>query len=284
VHGPTDVDDRLGGGAAGSDPGGKSSVVAADGSGARLRAMSDTKVLHNKVALVTGSTSGIGAAAARHLAAHGASVVINSVQSVEAGQALAAELPHAIYVQGSIADHGVAEQLVTAAVERWGGLDVLVNNAGTTKVIAHHDLDAASLDVWREIFEVNVFGTWELCRVAAPVLAERQGSITTITSLAGLRPTGSSIPYACSKAALNHLTALLANVLGPGVRVNAIAPGLVDTPWTADWDVIREAVNAQAPMRRSAKPEDMLDLLLTLCTSTYLTGQVIAVDGGLGLR
>ncbi|MGI8756960.1 MAG: SDR family NAD(P)-dependent oxidoreductase [Acidimicrobiales bacterium] len=240
--------------------------------------------LAGQVALVTGSTSGIGEAIVRHFSAAGASVLVNSVRSVEAGEALAAELPDVFYVQGSIAEAGTPQHLVDAAVDRWGRLDVLVNNAGTTQVIDHHDLDAASLDVWRQIFETNVFGTWEMSRVAAPNLAEHQGSILSITSLAGLRPTGSSIPYACSKAALNHLTALLAATLGPDVRVNAIAPGLVDTPWTADWDTVREYVHTVAPMKRSAAPADMVDLALTLTTSTYLTGQVIAVDGGLGLR
>jgi len=240
--------------------------------------------LAGRVALVTGSTSGIGEAIVRHFSAAGAAVLVNSVRSVEAGEALVAELPDALYLRGSIAEAGTPQHLVDAALERWGRLDVLVNNAGTTQVIDHHDLDAASLDVWREIFETNVFGTWEMSRAAAPHLAEQQGSILSITSLAGLRPTGSSIPYACSKAALNHLTALLAATLGPDVRVNAIAPGLVDTAWTAEWDTVREYVHAVAPMKRSAAPADMVDLALTLTTSTYLTGQVIAVDGGLGLR
>ena len=240
--------------------------------------------LEGKVAIVTGSSSGIGAAIARHFAAHGAGIVVNSARSVEAGRALAAELPDAIYVQASIAAAGDPQRLVDAALERWGRLDVLVNNAGTTKVIPHQDLDAATVEVWREIFETNVFGTWEMCRVAAKPLAEQRGSIISITSHAGLRPTGSSVPYACSKAALNHLTALLAKVLGPGVRVNAIAPGLVDTPWTADWDVVRDFVGQVAPMQRSATPADIVDIALLLATNTYLTGDVISVDGGLGLR
>lgn len=240
--------------------------------------------LSGQVALITGSTSGIGAAIARHFAAHGASVLLNSVRSVDAGEALAAELPDAAYVQGSITDDGVPQRLVDAALERWGRLDVLVNNAGTTRSIPHGDLDAASLEVWREIFETNVFATWELTRMAAPHLKAQRGNIIFITSLAGLRPTGSSVPYAASKAALNHLTALLANVLGPEVRANAIAPGLVETPWTADWDAIHEVVRQTAPMGRSAVPADIVDLALVLATNSYLTGQVIAVDGGLGLR
>jgi ketoreductase RED2 len=240
--------------------------------------------LAGKVALITGSTSGIGAAVARHFAAHGASVLLNSVRSVEAGEQLAAELPDARYVQGSIAEEGGPQRLVDAAVDAWGRIDVLVNNAGTTHFIPHSDLDAANLDVWREIYETNVFGTWEMTRVAVPHLREHQGNVINLTSLAGLRPTGSSVPYATSKAALNHLTALLAGALGPDVRVNAIAPGLVDTPWTEDWDAIRTVVQASAPMRRSATPDDIVDLALLLATSTYLTGAVIPVDGGLGLR
>ena len=240
--------------------------------------------LAGKVAIVTGSSSGIGAGIARHYAAHGASVLVNSVTSVEAGEALAAELPDACYVQASIADAEGPQALVDAALQRWGRLDILVNNAGTTRTIPHRDLDAASLDVWREIYETNVFGTWEMCRVAAPHLADQHGAIISITSLAGLRPTGSSIPYATSKAALNHLTALLANVLGPEVRVNAIAPGLVDTPWTADWDAVRAFVQGAAPMRRSASPDDIVDLALLLAVNGYMTGEVIAVDGGLQLR
>lgn len=240
--------------------------------------------LAGKVAIVTGSTSGIGEAIARHYAANGASVLLNSARSVEAGERIASELPDAMYVQGSIADDGVPQMLVDAAIDRWGRLDVLVNNAGTTRSIPHSDLDAASVEVWREIFEVNVFGTWEMTRVAVPHLREQNGSVVMITSLAGVRPTGSSVPYASSKAALNHLTALLANALGPDVRVNAIAPGLVATPWTADWEDLHRAVGAMAPMKRSATPADIVDLALVLATNTYVTGEVILVDGGLALR
>ena len=149
---------------------------------------------------------------------------------------------------------------MAAALERWGRLDTLVNNAGTTAVIPHHDLEAASVDVWRRIFEVNVFGTWAMTVAAMPALREAHGSIVNVASVAGVRPTGSSIPYAASKAALNHMTVLLAKVVGPEVRVNAVAPGLVDTPWTADWDVVREVVRQVAPLKRSGQPEDVAEV------------------------
>jgi ketoreductase RED2 len=108
--------------------------------------------------------------------------------------------------------------------------------------------------------------------------------VVNVSSLAGLRPTGSSIPYAVSKAALNHLTLLLANVAGPEVRVNAVAPGLVDTPWTADWDEIRAFVHAAAPLKRSGQPDDVAEVVAALVRSTYVTGQIWAVEGGLALR
>ena len=108
--------------------------------------------------------------------------------------------------------------------------------------------------------------------------------MVNVSSLAGHRPVGSSIPYAASKAALSHMTVLLANVLGPEIRVNAVAPGLVDTPWTADWDLVRSFVQAQAPLGRTGRPEDIAEVILSLVTARYVTGEIVLVDGGLHLR
>ena len=236
-----------------------------------------------QVVVVTGSSSGIGAATAHAFADVGASVLVNSARSVAEGEAVAASLPDALYVQGDITDPGVPERLVAAALDRWGRLDTLVNNAGTTALIPHHDLEAASVDVWRRIFEVNVFGTWAMSVAAMPALRDARGSIVNVASVAGVRPTGSSVPYAASKAALNHMTVLLAKVVGPEVRVNAVAPGLVDTPWTEDWDVVREVVRQVAPLKRSGQPEDVAEVILALARAAYVTGQVVVVDGGLSL-
>ena len=244
--------------------------------------MSDGR-LDGHAVVVTGSSSGIGAATARAFAALGASVLVNSARSVDEGEAVAASLPDAHYVQGDITEAGVPERLVTSALQRWGRLDALVNNAGTTAVIPHHDLQAASVDVWRRIFEVNVFGTWAVSVAAMPALREARGAIVNVASVAGVRPTGSSVPYAASKAALNHMTALLAKVVGPEVRVNAVAPGLVDTPWTADWDVVREVVQQVAPLRRSGQPDDVAEVVVALARAAYVTGQVVVVDGGLSI-
>lgn len=240
-------------------------------------------VVTKKVVLVTGSTSGIGEATARRFASEGATVVFNSARSVDAGQRLARATPGAHYVQADVARSEDCTRLISEVLERCGALDVLVNNAGTTKVIAHRDLEAANLDVWREIFEVNVFGTWSLSVAAMEALRAANGSIVNVSSVAGVRPVGSSIPYAASKAALNHMTALLAKVVGPEVRVNAVAPGLIDTPWTKEWDVVRGFVQGAAPLKRSGTPDDVADVIVALAFTPYVTGQVVVVDGGLSL-
>jgi len=238
---------------------------------------------NDHVVLVTGSTSGIGEATALAFSERGAKVVFNSARSVEAGEALAKRTPNSLYVQSDISVTGEPERLIEKVLQHFGKLDVLVNNAGTTKVIPHHDLAAASVEVWREIFEVNVFGTWALSVAAMKALQETYGTIINVSSVAGLRPTGSSIPYASSKAALNHMTVLLAKVVGPNVRVNAVAPGLIDTPWTEDWDVIRGFVEQIAPLKRSGKPVDVAQVVVALAGASYVTGQVVAIDGGLTL-
>ena len=239
--------------------------------------------MSNRVVLVTGSTSGIGEATALRFAQAGDTVVFNSARSVEAGERLAKATPGAHYVQADISRGDDCLRLVREVLQACGRLDVLVNNAGTTKVIPHADLGAATVDVWREIFEVNVFGTWSLCVAAMDALRETHGTIVNVSSIAGVRPTGSSIPYAASKAALNHMTPLLAKVVGPEVRVNAVALGLVDTPWTADWDAIRDFVSAVAPLKRSGTPQDIADVIFSLASTPYVTGQVVVVDGGLSI-
>jgi ketoreductase RED2 len=241
----------------------------------------------DRVALVTGSTSGIGKAVVERFVADGLRVVINSVSSVDAGRAMVAEFGEdkAHYVQGDIAADGDAQRLVEEAIATFGRLDVLVNNAGTTVRIPHEDFAGATPDVFRRLYDVNVVGTWQVSTAAIPHLkASGAGCIVNVTSLAGVRPVGSSIPYAASKAAMNHLTLLLANVVAPDIRVNAVAPGLVDTPWTADWKDLHEAIKFMAPMQRAATPVDVADVVATLIDATYVTGQIWVLDGGLSLR
>jgi NAD(P)-dependent dehydrogenase (short-subunit alcohol dehydrogenase family) len=237
----------------------------------------------NRVALVTGSTSGIGEATARRLAADGLTVVIHSRNSQEAGLKLAEELG-GTYLRADLENEDEAAGLIPRALAAHGRLDVLVNNAGISWPVPHAELDGLSAADWRRLLDVNLIAPWLLCTAALPALRESRGSVVNVTSHAGVRPKGSSIAYAASKAALNHVTKLLAAALGPEVRVNAVAPGLVDTAMTADWTAAQELWKTSSPMRRAAQPSEVADLIAAVLQSSYLTGEVILLDGGLNLR
>jgi NAD(P)-dependent dehydrogenase (short-subunit alcohol dehydrogenase family) len=239
------------------------------------------------VALVTGSASGIGAGIARRLAADGMTVVVHSRVSREAGLQLAAEIG-GTYQQADLADENQCRALATGVIDEHRRLDVLVNNAGISWPIAHDDLSSVTAAVWRQLLDVNLIAPWLLTSAALTALRSSPrpggGTVINITSHAGVRPKGSSIPYAATKAALNHTTRLLAAALGPDVRVNAVAPGLVDTPMTATWADAQRLWREQAPMGRAAQPGDVADLVSALVANTYITGEVILLDGGLNLR
>ena len=238
--------------------------------------------LTGRVALVTGSSSGIGEASARYLAEAGAKLVINSASSVDAGNAVSASLPtDSFYHQADISSKEQCEGLIDEVRRHFGQLDILVNNAGWTTTVPHDDLDALTDEIFLKTFEVNVFGTWFLTKAAMPYLRESpDGNVINITSVAGVRPVGSSIAYSMSKAALNQMTVLLAKSVGP-VRINAVAPGLVETPWTEAWDDLHRTVAERAPLHRSGTPDDIAQAVMALATNTYVTGEVMVVDGGL---
>ena len=240
--------------------------------------------LDGKVAIVTGSSSGIGEEIARRLSDLGANVVVNSANSVNAGQQVAKSLStKSLYIQADISDQAAGQQLIDKTISEFGQLDILINNAGWTTLVAHHDLDSLTDEIFEKTFEVNVFGTWWLTKAAIPHLKmSKDGNIVNITSIAGVRPVGSSIAYAMTKAALNHMTILLAKSCGP-VRVNAVAPGLVETPWTSDWQAQHDNVARVAPLKRSATPQDCAEATIALIRNKYATGQIFVVDGGLTL-
>ncbi|MBT2367953.1 SDR family oxidoreductase [Streptomyces sp. ISL-10] len=236
---------------------------------------------HKPVALVTGSSSGIGAAIARRLSAEGMTVVVNGSRDVEAGEMLAAELPNACYIRADIADPAQVRALFKQVEEDHGALELLVNNAGVTRAIPHADLEGVTDDVWRAILNVNVIGTWQTTVAAMPLLRRSGvGHVVNVSSVAGVRPAGSSIPYAVSKSAINHMTRLLAAAVGPDVRVNAVAPGLIDTPWTETFTEVRERVRTTTPLRRTGTPDDVANLVLGLHRAAYTTGEVVLTDGG----
>src|SRR5262245_47269920 len=219
--------------------------------------------MKQKVALVTGSATGIGRAVALRFAKEGLSVAVNYSRSKQEAESTLAEVKRlgvpAILCEANVADEAAVEAMVRRCREELGGLDVLVNNAGTTRFIDHADLAAQTSEVWDEIFGVNVKGTFFCCRAAMPHLQERGGSIVNVTSVAGLQGHGSSIPYAASKAALNCMTKSMARAFGPKVRVNAVAPGPVLTRWLADHQDMVERSLVGTPMGRAAIPDDVAD-------------------------
>ena len=239
--------------------------------------------MSERVALVTGSTSGIGAATARRLARDGYTVALHSRRSADVGKEMAAELKSASYHQADLGDEAATRGLVASVLAHHGRLDVLVNNAGESIRIPHTDLRAATPAVWRRMLDINLIAPFVLMTEAEPALRQAKGSIVNIGTHSGVRPKGASIPYATAKAGLHHVTRLLALALGPDIRVNAVAPGLVDTPMAAGWPEATELWNTKSPMRRAAKPEDIADLVAALCANDYVTGEIIIADGGLNL-
>jgi 3-oxoacyl-[acyl-carrier protein] reductase len=241
--------------------------------------------MSQQIALVTGAATGIGRAVAVRFASQGLGVVVNYSRSEkDAQETLAAVQSYkvpAMLCKANVADDKAVRAMVARCKVELGGLDVLVNNAGTTRFIDHANLEALTDEVWDEIFNVNLKGTFYACRAAAPLLQERGGCIVNVTSVAGLLGLGSSIPYAASKAALNCLTKSLARSLAPRVRVNAVAPGPVLTRWLADHQDMVERSLQDTPLRRAATPDDIADAVVFLALgSTLVTGQVMVVDGG----
>lgn len=238
-----------------------------------------------KVALVTGSATGVGRACAVRFAKLGYAVVVNYSKSAadaeETARLVEAEGMPVLVHQATVADDTQVRGMIARTVEAFGGLDVLINNAATTHFVNHTDLDALSDEIWDEILGVNLKGAFYCCRAAMPHLKERKGNIVSVSSVAGLTGQGSSIPYCASKGALNTLTQSLARAFGPEVRVNAVAPGPILTRWLAGREAQIERYLEQAPLKRAADPEDVAEVVLFLASGTTLmTGQVVVVDGG----
>lgn len=238
-----------------------------------------------RVAIVTGSATGIGRAVAYRLADRGYAVTVNysrsKAEAEETADGVRSRGGEALLVAANVADDAAVRAMVSETVSAFGGLDLLVNNAGMTHFIAHRDLDAVSDKVWEEIMGVNVKGLFSACRAAMPHLIERRGNIVNVASVAGIAGSGSSIPYAASKGAVITMTKSLAQAFAPEVRVNAVAPGPVETRWLANHgEMVAKAV-AITPLKRAATPEDIAAGVLFLADETSLmTGQVMVMDGG----
>lgn len=247
--------------------------------------------MEQKVALVTGSASGIGAATARLLAKKGWRVVINYARSETEARKVSAECPGSLVVQADVSDDAQCRRLVDTAVRECGRLDALVNNAGTTRFVTHANLDALTGEDFLNLCRINVVAPFQMARAAAPHLKAAKGAVVNVSSVAAHLGTGSSIAYAASKSALNAMTLSLARVLGPDVRVNAVAPGFVDTPWQ-DKGLGRDKAKAAAqryadivPLKDYARPEDVADAIAWLVEGArHVTGEILYVDGGMHIQ
>lgn len=252
--------------------------------------------LKDKVSIVTGSATGLGAAVAVKLAERGSRVVVNYTKSEkEAKETLAAVRAKgvdAILAQGDVSNDEDCRRIAKAAIDQWGRIDVLVNNAGTTQFANHADLEALNADDFLAIYRVNVVGAYQMIRACAPHMkAAGKGSVVNISSIAGVTGIGSSVAYAASKGALNTMTLSLARSLAPEIRVNAVCPGFIGTRWFSDrfgeeqFQKIRKQQEASTPLARAGTPEDIATSVVFFAGegSDHITGETLITDAGMHL-
>ncbi len=246
--------------------------------------------LTGKCAIVTGSSAGVGAATALMLARAGASVIINCTKSRDAAEAVAAQCreagsPDAFVVSADVASDVDCLRLAAAARDRWGRLDYLVNNAGTTKFVAAHKLNGLSAQDFHDIYGVNTIGVFQMVRACETALRASRGAVVNVSSIAGQEGMGSCIAYAASKGALNTLTVALARVMGTEARVNAVLPGFIETGWLKAgmgeaYEANKQHYKDTAALGEVLTPEDVAEAIVYLLTASKVTGQLLRIDGG----
>jgi len=248
------------------------------------------------VAIVTGSAAGLGAAIAKGLAVEGYRIVLNCTKSFAEAEGVKAEIEAsggtAIIAAGDVGDDAACRSIAAAARKAYGRIDVLVNNAGTTKFAAHNDLDALDADDFLSIYRTNVVAAYQMIRACRDDLAaHRTGSVVNVSSIAGVAGIGSSVAYAASKGAMNTMTLSLARALAPAIRVNAICPGFIGTRWFKDrmtddqFDKMVARVEATTPLAVAGTPEMISDAAIFFATpkSRHITGEMLLVDAGMHL-
>ena len=251
--------------------------------------------LNGSVCIVTGSATGTGAACAVQLAGKGARVVVNYTKSEGEARETAARCKaagaEAIVVQGDVAAEADCRKLAQAALDQWGRIDGLVNNAGITKFAAHADLDALSAEDFQRLYAVNVVGPYQMIRACTPAMKKQgAGAVVNVSSISGIKGVGSSVAYVASKGALNAMTLSLARALAPEIRVNAICPGLIETRWhlsrfsPEDYARFKSNYEKSVPLARAASADDVAEVAVWLLEgAAQVTGETILVDGGLHL-
>ncbi len=251
--------------------------------------------LKGTVCIVTGSATGTGAACAIQLARKGARVVINYTKSVKDAQETLEKCKaagtDAIVVQGDVAVDADCRKLAQAALDKWGRIDALINNAGITKFAAAADLDALTAEDFQRIYAVNVIGPYQMIRACVPAMKRQAAaSIVNVSSISGVMGIGSSTAYVASKGALNAMTLALARSLAPGIRVNAVCPGLIETRWhlsrfsEEDYAKFKANYEKTVPLAKAASADDVAEVAVWLLEgAAQVTGETILVDGGLHL-
>jgi 3-oxoacyl-[acyl-carrier protein] reductase len=241
-------------------------------------------------ALVTGGGTGIGRAAVLALAEAGYDVAINYSRSADAADATAkdaaAKGAAAITIQADVGDDASVRRMLAEVEKRFGRLDALVNNAGTTMETDPKDFADVDVEAWKKVFDTNVLGLFLVTRAAAPMLRKAHGAIVNTCSIAGLRPGPQPLAYAASKAAVANLTRTLAGALGPEIRVNGVAPGWMEGDWmkrtlAENYEGLMARRARYTPLKRNVTAEDVAETMVNLIVSNhFVTGEIIIIDGG----
>jgi NAD(P)-dependent dehydrogenase (short-subunit alcohol dehydrogenase family) len=248
-----------------------------------------------KAAIVTGAGTGVGRATALRLAKLDCAVLVNYSRSRDEAEQTVADIKalggSALACQADVADDAAVRAMVAKAVEAFGRLDLLVNNAATTRFIAAADVEDVTDADWQRILAVNLVGPFHCARaVRQPMLDSGGGHIINVSSIAAFNAKGSSLPYCASKAALNNLTMGLARAFAPDIRVNAVAPGFITGRWLEQgygdtYEAVKRSAERKNLLGKVCSPDDVAVTILSLATgSSMITGDIIVVDGGMLVR